>query len=479
LRPDIYPKLPFEGARTVAGAILLELSLVCLALVANKSGGFGSQDVVSGSLGAAALAGALGILTGAFLLARAFNESAGRRRIRFWRPLAVNLGVVALLVVVGETALRAVARDAELGERVGSVPLRPLDWQQVVATNRRLLEQNRSERALHQADDVLGWNVGKNRISADGMYRTSAEGVRGATRGDHLAARKPRRRVALVGDSFTFGEEVPFEQTWGHYLEQGLGSDTQVLNFGVISHGVDQTLLKYKREVVQWGAQVTVLGFLSSVALRSANVYLFLRPDQEQPYSKPRFTLANGELRLLNVPNVSPEQMLSRRSIFELPLIEQDLAFSREEWEAHPLDSSYIARYLLSRFPRWPARSPELSDEAVLDLTSRLFGEFVAAMRDARSSPLIVSLPVRADLNGEPPRRKEALIAALTARGISVIDPTQCLLERLTVAELFITGGSHYTATGNATLAECLRPYVASALGSVHARSDGSHRSGS
>ena len=93
--------------------------------------------------------------------------------------------------------------------------MRPHDWRQVVATNRRLLEQNRSDRALHQADDIPGWNVGKNRISADGMYHTSAEGVRGVMRGEHLAARTPRWRVALVGDSFTFGEEVPFEHTWG------------------------------------------------------------------------------------------------------------------------------------------------------------------------------------------------------------------------------------------------------------------------
>ena len=142
------------------------------------------------------------------------------------------------------------------------------------------------------------------------------------------------------------------------------------------SHGVDQTLLKYKRDVAQWGAQVTVLSFLASVPLRSANVYLFLRPDQEQPYSKPRFTLANGELRLLNVPNVSPEQMLSRRSIFELPLIDQDMAFSREEWQAHPLRC--FLRRAVSRcpaFPRWPARPPELSDEAVIALTSRLFDD--------------------------------------------------------------------------------------------------------
>jgi hypothetical protein len=475
----IRPELPVGGTRTVAGAILLKLSLLGLALVAHKGGGFGSAEMASGHLGAAALAAAVGILTGALLLVRAFTESAGRRRTAFWRPLALNLGVVALLVLIGEASLRAMARDDELGERVGDLALRPHDWRHVVATNRRLLEQNRSDRALHQADDVLGWNVGKNRISTDGMYRTSVEGVRGATRGEHLATRMPRRRVALVGDSFTFGEEVPFEHTWGHYLEQSLGSDTQVLNFGVSSHGVDQTLLKYKRDVLQWHAQVTVLSFLASVPLRSANVYLFLRPEQEQPYSKPRFTLANGELRLLNVPNVSPEQMLSRRSIFELPLIDQDLAFLREEWQGHPLDGSYVARYLLSRFPRWPARSPDLSDEAVVALTARLFDELVAAAHDAGSTPLIVSLPVRADLDGEPPRMRDALVSALASQGIAVIDPARCLLERLTVAELFVAGGSHYAPAGNAALAECLRPFVVMALDSVHARSNGSRRPGS
>ena len=73
---------------------------------------------------------------------------------------------------------------------------------------------------------------------------------------------------------------------------------------------------------------------------------------------------------------------------------------------------------------------------------------------------------------------RDALVNALASRGIPVIEPARCMLERLTAAELFIAGGSHYTAIGNAALAECLRPFIAAALDSVHAKSNGTRRSG-
>jgi len=49
-----------------------------------------------------------------------------------------------------------------------------------------------------------------------------------------------------VGDSFTFGQEVTYEESWGYLLEKALGSEFQVLNFGVAMYGVDQAYLRYE-----------------------------------------------------------------------------------------------------------------------------------------------------------------------------------------------------------------------------------------
>jgi lysophospholipase L1-like esterase len=44
-------------------------------------------------------------------------------------------------------------------------------------------------------------------------------------------------RIALFGDSFTAGAEVPYTDTWGRRLEEKLraqGAAVEVLNFGIL-----------------------------------------------------------------------------------------------------------------------------------------------------------------------------------------------------------------------------------------------------
>ena len=67
-----------------------------------------------------------------------------------------------------------------------------------------------------------------------------------------------KTRIALVGDSFTFGEDVTYEETWGYFLEKELGSQFQVLNFGVAGYGVDQSFLRYEKDVRKWKPKIVI-----------------------------------------------------------------------------------------------------------------------------------------------------------------------------------------------------------------------------
>jgi len=89
-----------------------------------------------------------------------------------------------------------------------------------------------------------------NRQGGGELYFSSTEGLRSPRTNISFAARRPRHRVALVGDSFTFGMEVPYEDTWGAQLERALAGDVQVLNFGVDGYGVDQAYLRYRKMCV-------------------------------------------------------------------------------------------------------------------------------------------------------------------------------------------------------------------------------------
>jgi hypothetical protein len=281
--------------------------------------------------------------------------------------------------------------------------------------------------------------------------------------------------VALIGDSFTFGEEVPFEETWAQYLEATLPAGTQVLNFGVPGHGLDQTLLKFRRDVQPWQPAVAVLGFLSASPLRNTRIYLFLRPELELPFSKPRFRLKDGQLELLNFPPESAESLVARASIFDLPLLDADSEFEARHWARPLFGQSYVARYLATRFPRWTPRRERFPDDQIVALASRIIRQFVTESRAAGAVPLIVSLPVRADLAGGLTRYRDGVLSDLATAGVGVIDMGECLTRRLPVADIFIAeaarrpeqqdpGPAHYSATGNAAVAACLQPEIARAL---------------
>jgi len=94
------------------------------------------------------------------------------------------------------------------------------------------------------ADELLGWTVGPNRGQRGGLYFSSYEASRSAALNVHYAIRQPQYRIATVGDSFTFGDEVSFEASWPNRLEEQLGSKIQVLNFGVTGCGIDQAYLR-------------------------------------------------------------------------------------------------------------------------------------------------------------------------------------------------------------------------------------------
>ena len=51
----------------------------------------------------------------------------------------------------------------------------------------------------------------------------------------------------MLGDSFTFGEDVGDDETYSHHLEQLLPG-TEVINLGVHGYGHDQMLIYLREE---------------------------------------------------------------------------------------------------------------------------------------------------------------------------------------------------------------------------------------
>ena len=151
--------------------------------------------------------------------------------------------------------------------------------------------------AFYQLDPLTGHS---HRPGAQGWFRQEGEAYieineRGL-RGPPVVGDKAREvlRLAVLGDSFTEGLQVPFEQTFGPVLERALASScaptSEVIGFGVSDYGTAQELLTLRERVWQYEPDIVVLAFLTGNDIR--NNSRKLDPISNRPY----FTLEAGAL---------------------------------------------------------------------------------------------------------------------------------------------------------------------------------------
>ncbi len=168
--------------------------------------------------------------------------------------------------------------------------------------------QNRKPSFGQSWDPLLGWDNPSNttrRSKQEGGDRNVSFDSEGARSNPPFAGQAPF--IATYGDSFTAGNEVGDEETWQAYLSQRLGR--YVANFGVSSYGTDQALLKYKvKHAARPAAPVVILAIWESNLYRQFYRY---RPFGTHGTEgilafKPMFTLADGELRLIDNPAEEP-----------------------------------------------------------------------------------------------------------------------------------------------------------------------------
>jgi hypothetical protein len=301
----------------------------------------------------------------ALVVWRLRGAGPGERRQRRL-TLLMGLATVTAVLLMGEAAVRLFSVRQAGGRVFLGTRLLPRRW--VDEATRYLAFAAADEYLAY--DDRLGWSLAPGRASRDGLYFSSAEGLRAPAAGDSVLAPDVRPgeaapiRVALVGDSYTFGEDVTYEDTWGYQLERLLCPGVRVRNFGVPGYGLDQAVLRYERDVRPWRPRIVILAPIQHDILRSMTVYTFLAfPDWELPYSKPRFVLRDGDLVLVNSPTLPPRDVFAYRQVTDLPLLEYDVGYDLDEWQRRPWDASWLVRFLASRFPplRSPAESPDSS----------------------------------------------------------------------------------------------------------------------
>ena len=220
----------------------------------------------------------------------------------FTKRAAFLLGYLALMLLFVEGASRLILGSEALS---GVAALRSASGWRL-----RWLERHQPDVPVYYDFDAFhptrGWAsrpyVRNANTFGPGSVNTNSAGLRG--RREVAFAKQPGRpRVVVVGDSFTFGDEVRDEEAYPYVLD-GLLPEAEVVNFGVHGYGHDQMLLLLREQALAYQPDVVVLGFVRDDMER--NMLAF------RDFAKPRFVLAGDSLSLRNVPVPTPEEVMRR-----------------------------------------------------------------------------------------------------------------------------------------------------------------------
>jgi len=120
----------------------------------------------------------------------------------------------------------------------------------------------------------------------------------------------PRRRIVLVGDSYTFGAGVDFQDTFGAILQRKT-PDQVVYNLGMPGFGIDQVWMSVRHQAIDLRPDLIVAGIVDADFERSLIPY-----REAEGFNKPTFQLVNGRLtqRTVEQPPSTLERFLEEHS---------------------------------------------------------------------------------------------------------------------------------------------------------------------
>ena len=369
-------------------------------------------------------------------------RKTGKRPLRI--ALIWNTVPLFLAVAVLETALRLVATEAPTETILLGKPLLPQSLKAVV--------DNYRIDSFLAYDQTLGWVTQPNLSTIDGLYYTGVDGIRTSKADTQFKTERTACRIALVGDSHTFGEELKFEETWGYLLQTHL-PECQILNFGVGGYSVGQMYLRYLRDVRPWHPTVVLFALSSNTAGRTMGVYGLTRMLPGIPWAQPRFLLRNDEPTPINVPLPPLKEIADAQWISELPYIDYDWSFAPGRWEIRRWRYFYHSYLFRLYTTRYAIGRRQQNGDSLTVLNPALFRAFLQAGESNNANPLILYLPDKADHKN--PEKETPSLTALRSSEVEYLDLRPCLND-VPHEDRFIPQGDHYSMRSSQAIAACV-----------------------
>jgi len=142
-------------------------------------------------------------------------------------------------------------------------------------------------------DEITGWRMAPSHEfvwKTEGIphiYHSNSQGFRADA---DFSATDPRKKIALIGDSYTFGAGSDFSQTFGELL-QSKTSNRVAFNFAMPGFGIDQVWMSLRHQALDFKPDLVVAGIVDADFERSLIPY-----RDAEGFNKPTFKLVSGQL---------------------------------------------------------------------------------------------------------------------------------------------------------------------------------------
>lgn len=269
-----------------------------------------------------------------------------------------------------------------------------------------------------------------------------------------------KRRIAVLGDSFVFGQSVAEEVRFTERLTE-LVPDLEVANLGLPGTGTGGELLLYRElEGPHRNADVVVLGYFLEHVVRNGAHSRHGRP-------KPWFELENGELALRGVPvpiEASDYRAddASRHPGLPIPF----KTFLRRHSELYML----LRRAFAERLKRALGTDGEdpypeyTTDAPAWRVTRALFAALAHDVEQNGARLAVMIIPEPWHLRpGAPDVHQRAVRAACAELDLPVLDLTPLFAAQTEAGgpRLYFANDGHWTAAGHALAAQALARFLA------------------
>jgi hypothetical protein len=308
-------------------------------------------------------------------------------------------------------------------------------------------------------DDKLGWNIGK--LAADPpLYFSDDRGLR-CTETEYRTKQFQKGDdfdVICIGNSFTHGDAIKFEDCWTSQWQRMTGK--KILNLGVGGYGIDQATLKYQYS--PYHAKVILLGMIAGDLDRSlSTIYNFFNGGIK---SKPRFVFNGSSVSLLNSPCAYGSQVKANYEHYDTSQLLHGIYHFEDVVLRHDvLDFSYLYRTVKSFSYQRKQNLPPVyrtdDDRLAYNLKIIRYLDSLCKARGSKLEVLILANTNTFEDENTIPHPWSLFVSKLKEAKIAVLDPSEIQYKAWKADHRNIINAEekvHYSPQGNSLVAQFL-----------------------